>query len=300
MTSNGPLSNLRPCVQGPFGQPTAVMYVDLDHFMRICVDASADVVFALVRDFQRIVTDAVFNFKGELNAYQGDGVLATFSELPGRADYASRTLQCALKILQQISALNPDRGTGDHDISACIGLQYGQVWTGTIGVSQRFGPTLIGDAVNVAVRLEQFAHSLETKIVAGDEFMRIARGEGALDSAELAQFVKVGPLHLRGRREPVGVWRLQKDAAEPVLESDKTRCDRQRLSGSPPISQGDCRGVSEAGISPKIKWEWRVGRPPTSIPVLEIRSDNRVLWRAVGGHEPRLPDRGLGHGVTQA
>ena len=77
MTSTGPLSDIRPCVQGPFGQPTAVMYVDLDHFMKICIDASADVVFALIREFQRVVTESVFGFKGELNAYQGDGVLAT-------------------------------------------------------------------------------------------------------------------------------------------------------------------------------------------------------------------------------
>src|ERR1700760_668626 len=104
MSSTEPLST--PCVHGPFGRPTAVMYVDLDHFMRICIDASADVVFALIRDFQRIVTDAVSDFKGELNAYQGDGVLATFSEVPGRADCASRALKCALTILDQISALN--------------------------------------------------------------------------------------------------------------------------------------------------------------------------------------------------
>lgn len=209
MTSNGPLSNPRPCVQGPFGQPTAVMYVDLDHFMRICIDASADVVFALIRDFQRIVTDAVSDFTGELNSYQGDGVLATFSELPGRADCASRALKCALTTLERISALNLEQAIGDHGpISACIGLQYGQVWTGTIGISERFGPTLVGDAVNVAVRLEQVAHSLGTKIVVGDDFMQIAR------CPELVQFAKACPLQLRGRQEPVSVWTLQSKAAE--------------------------------------------------------------------------------------
>jgi adenylate cyclase len=225
MTSIEPLPNLRPCVQGPFGQPTAVMYVDLDHFMSICIDAPADVVFTLIREFQRVVTEAVSGFKGELNAYQGDGVLATFSELPGRADCASRTLQCALKILRQISVLDLDRIIGDHGvISACVGLQYGQVWTGTIGISKRFGPTLVGDAVNVAVRLEQLAHSLETKIVAGDDFMQIARCEHASGIAELAHFTKAGPLHLRGRKEPVSVWTLQNGAAELPPEIRRTRC----------------------------------------------------------------------------
>jgi adenylate cyclase len=197
------------------------MFVDLDHFMRICINASAHAVFALIRDFQGIVTGAVSDFKGELNAYQGDGVLATFSELPGPSDCASRTLQCALAILEQISALNLDQVIGGA-VSACIGLQYGQVWTGTIGISERFGPTLVGDAVNVAVRLEQLAHSLGTKIVVGDDFMQIARCERASGIPELAQFVKAGPLHLRGRQEPVSVWRLQSEAAE--LAVGLTRC----------------------------------------------------------------------------
>jgi adenylate cyclase len=217
MSSTEQLSNIPPCVQGPFGQPTAVMYVDLDHFMRICIDASADVVFALIRDFQRIVSDAVSDFKGELNAYQGDGALATFSELPGRADCASRTLKCALTILEQISALNLEQAIGDHvPVSASIGLQYGQVWTGTIGISERFGPTLVGDAVNVAVRLEEVAHSLGTKIVVGDDFMQIAR------CPELAQFARACPLQLRGRQQPVSVWTLQSRAAKSPLGNPLT------------------------------------------------------------------------------
>ena len=218
MTSTGPLSNIRPCVHGPFGQPTAVMYVDLDHFMRICIDASAHTVFALIRDFQRVVTDAVSDFKGELNAYQGDGVLATFSELPGRADCASRALKCALTILEQISALNGEHAIGDHGpVSVCIGLQYGEVWSGTIGISERFGPTLVGDAVNVAVRLEQAAHSLGTKIVVGDDFIQIAR------CSELVHFARACPLQLRGRREPVNVWTLQSNAAA-AMGNAPTHC----------------------------------------------------------------------------
>src|SRR5258708_26842071 len=134
----------------------AVMFVELYHFMRTCIDLPAGQVFLLIEAFQRLVADTVASFAGRINSYQGDGILAVFGDQPGRTDCATRSLDCAQTILGRISALNLDRIlAGDRSMSVSIGLQYGPVWTGTIGISQRFGPTLIGDAVNVAVALAQ-------------------------------------------------------------------------------------------------------------------------------------------------
>jgi adenylate cyclase len=222
MTPTEPRSNIVSCILGPYRLPMAVMYVDLDHFMKMCTDVPAEDVFVVIERFQRIVADMVSSFKGEINAYQGDGVLATFSNLAG-SGCATRTLRCAWKILERIRALDLDLAISvEQEISASIGLQYGQVWTGTIGISRRFGPTLIGDAVNVAVRLEQQAHAFDAKIVVGDELMQMARREHASDAFDLAQFVSAGPLFIRGRRTPIDVWALQAEAVESLLESAAT------------------------------------------------------------------------------
>jgi adenylate cyclase len=198
----------------------SVMFVDLDHFMRICIDEPPLLVFDLIHEFQRIVTETISRFEGKPNAYQGDGVLATFGDSAGRHDCATRTLRCARTILEQISVLSLDQSLGcDELASACIGLQYGEVWTGTIKVSKRFGPTLIGDAVNVAVRLEQYAHALGTKIVMGDELMERARREHASCVSELAEFVNTGPLLIRGRRTPVNVWTHQVAPVELLFDN---------------------------------------------------------------------------------
>ena len=223
MTSTERRFIVEPCIHGPYRQPMGVMFVDLDHFMGICIDVPPHDVFALIREFQRIVTDTVSSFKGELNAYQGDGVLATFGNLDGRPDCATRTLRCAWEILEQIGALNLDETIGgDQPVSASIGLQYGQVWSGTIGVSRRYGPTLVGDAVNVAARLEQQAHALGTKIVVGDELMQMARCERASSAGELGRFVCSGPLSVHGRRTPINVWVLQTLAVESLSEYTST------------------------------------------------------------------------------
>jgi adenylate cyclase len=200
-------SNIVPCIPALRHKPMAVMFVDLDNFMRLCTAVPAEHVFTLIEEFQRLVTDTVSSFNGEVYAYQGDGVLATFGKLAGRADCATRALRCAWKCLERIGALNLDQAIGgDQPISASIGLQYGELCVGTIGVSKRFGQTLIGDAMNVAVRLERHAHALGTRIVAGNELMQRARCEGASSASELAKFMDAGPLSVGGRGEPVNVW----------------------------------------------------------------------------------------------
>jgi class 3 adenylate cyclase len=223
MTSTEPRANIISYLEAPRHRHMAVMFVDLDHFMRICIDDPPEAVFGLLSDFQRVVTDLVSRFRGELNSYQGDGVLATFADVAGRADCATRTLRCARKILEQMRALSLDRTHArSPSVSVSIGMQYGQTWTSTITTSRRFGPTLIGDAVNVAARLEKQTRTLGAKIVAGDDLIQRAWLESGANASELAQFVNVGPLFVRGRRNPVDVWKLQIQSDEVPLENTST------------------------------------------------------------------------------
>src|ERR1700761_7470209 len=109
-------------VEEPYQRPMAVMFVDLDHFMRTCIDLPAEQVFLLIEAFQRLVTDAVASFAGRIHSYQGDGVLAVFAALPGRADCATRSLACAQTILGRIGTLNLNRIlAGDRAMSVSIG-----------------------------------------------------------------------------------------------------------------------------------------------------------------------------------
>jgi adenylate cyclase len=218
-----PLANVIRYPEAPRHRRMAVMFVDLDHFMRICIDELPDVVFDLLSDFQRMVTDVVSSFGGEVNSYQGDGVLATFGDLGESADCATRTLRCAKTILEQVRALSLDYANSrSRPVSASIGLQYGQVWTSTLHSSKHFGPTLIGDAVNVAARLEQQAGTLGAKILVGGDLIQRARRESALNASELAQFVSAGPLVVRGRKTPVDIWKFQIQSGELLLNNAST------------------------------------------------------------------------------
>ena len=221
----------------PDNRHVGVMFVDLDHFMRICIDDPPQAVFSLLSDFQSVVTDLVSSFKGELNSYQGDGVLAIFADAADRADCATRTLRCAQKILAKIQSLSHDHFNAcGRTISVSIGLQFGQTWSSTLHTSRSFGPTLIGDAVNVAARLERQAQALDTMILVGDELIKKAWSESGSMPSDLAPFANVGPLFVHGRRNPVHVWKLQSCPGELLLDDPPTQCvdaDVHRLLTGP-------------------------------------------------------------------
>ena len=223
MTSTEPRPYAITYSGAPCLRHMAVMFVDLDHFMRICIDDPPEAVFGLLSDFQHLVTDLVSSFRGELNSYQGDGVLATFGDVADRPDCTTRALRCARKVLEQIRALSLERNDV-QPVSVSIGLQYGPVWTSTIKTSSHFGPTLIGDAVNVAARLEQQAGTLGAHIVAGNDLIQRASREFASNASDLARFENVGPLLVRGRRAPVDVWKLQIQESDVLLENPSALC----------------------------------------------------------------------------
>jgi adenylate cyclase len=189
------------------------MFADLDHFTQLCSEAPPEAVFRLVRDFQRVVARSVSSCNGTLNGFAGDGAMATFRDLAGRADCATRALKCAWSVLERIQVLNLEYGrVGAWSVSVSIGLQYGQALFGGITSSRGFGSTIIGDAVNVASRLEQRARALSTKIVVGDELVQRARRESGTDASELTPLAYIGSLSLDGRAAPVGAWIFQASA----------------------------------------------------------------------------------------
>jgi adenylate cyclase len=211
----------------------AIMFVDLDNFTRICAQDPPERAFRLARDFQHFVTTCVLRFKGRLNACLGDGAMATFKDLTaaGRSDCATRALQCAHSILDGIPALNFEHlGLGGQPISASIGLQYGEAVFGALTGSRRFGPMVIGDTVNVANRLEQRAHALSARMVAGDDLVQKARLESGSDVSELAHFRHIGPLAVSGRDDPVDVWTFSacRQTADAVTTSG-----RQEVGAAP-------------------------------------------------------------------
>lgn len=203
-----------------FGQPAtrqvAVMFADICQFTTLVEKLEPERVVALLRSFQIRATAIVFRHGGTLDKYLGDGFMATFGALDGNHDTGrapehaperapERALACAIDLQREMDRWCEKRARrGSFPVSIGIGLHYGSAVVGNVGSDQRLEFTVVGDAANVAARIERLTRKLNCRIAISDDCLRAARN-GHVD---LPVFADIGPTALRGRLEPVRlhVW----------------------------------------------------------------------------------------------
>jgi len=137
----------------------------------------------------------------------GDGILAVFNapgDLPDHASAAGRAAQSMVTsmetLTQQWRALGLLRQPDRIALSIRIGINTGGVIAGNLGGRERMKFAVVGDAVNVAARLEALNKELGTRLCVSDE----ARRQMSADLAELLSLH--GDMPVKGRLRPVRVW----------------------------------------------------------------------------------------------
>lgn len=171
-----------------------------------------DTVF-IVNRFLGAVSQAVIEHGGQPNQFVGDGMLALFGLSADPQEACRQALRAAGKLAANIDELNE---LLSHDlrqpIRFGIGIHGGEVIIGDIGYRDHIVFTALGDAVNVAARLQDMTKTLACEAIVSEEVRRTA---GIADEALPQQEVAI-----RGRDEPMAV-RVVADARELAALVDR-------------------------------------------------------------------------------
>jgi class 3 adenylate cyclase len=180
-----------------------VLFSDIRGFSTVAEELSPREVAEVVGRHASAMAEVVLAHGGMLDKFAGDGVMAVFGApkpMPGDPD---RAIACAVAMQRRQRELNAESPHADAlPMEIGIGINTGLVIAGTLGGAGRLDYTVIGDAVNVAQRLQSEAGPGEILVSAQTAACC------SWPSAEAA-----GARQLKGRREPVEVFRIAWEAA---------------------------------------------------------------------------------------
>lgn len=184
-----------------------ILFADLAGFTTLASEGSPEQVIELLRQYHRRVSREIFERDGTLEEYLGDGILATFGNPNPSGRDAANALRSALAIERVVDEWNQERAATAKDrLRVRVGLHRGSVVIGNVG-EQQLQFAVVGDAVNVASRLQELGKELDACVVLSADVIAAARREGVSED-ELAGLRDEGDKRLRGRDAAVRVWVL--------------------------------------------------------------------------------------------
>jgi adenylate cyclase len=187
------------------------MFIDIAGFTGLS-ERMGDRVVPLLSRYLDITSEVIVANGGTIDKFIGDAVMAFWGAPQPQADHALSCCRAALACRKAIaeSGLADDLGRPLH---IRIGINSGQMLVGNIGSELRLNYTVIGDAVNVASRLESANKIYGTQILIGEETERLARGMiltreidrvavyGREEGLSAFQLIDLAGAHDSGRRE---------------------------------------------------------------------------------------------------
>jgi len=183
--------------------PATILFSDIVGFTTLTESADPEKLVAQLNEYLSRMTGAVFENNGTLDKFIGDAVMAVWGNVSSRgvAEDAKACARAALAMRRELAALNEQwaaRGIAPFHFG--IGINHGDVLGGNIGSQEKADPTVIGDAVNLASRLEALTRTYAVDILVGARAAELIRDEFDLRSVALVQ--------VKGKTEPVEISTL--------------------------------------------------------------------------------------------
>ncbi len=191
-------SNAPPALGGETRELT-VLFSDIADFTAISENLSPQSLVSFLNNYLSMMTGIIEAHGGFVDKYIGDAVVAVFGAPLGDPDHAAQAVSAALACQARLADLPGGFGLpGDIAVTTRIGINSGEMLVGNIGSDRRFNYTVMGDAVNLASRLEGANKMFGTSILISDRTRELC--EGAIEAREI-DIVRVV-----GRAAPVTIF----------------------------------------------------------------------------------------------
>jgi predicted ATPase/class 3 adenylate cyclase len=177
-----------------------VMFADVSGFTAMSEAMDPEAVRDVMNACFECLVPVVERYGGTVDKFIGDEIMALFGAPVAHEDDPVRALRAALDMMGALETFNVERGT---DLGLHFGINTGHVIAGGLGTREREEYSVMGDAVNVAARLEDLSERGE--ILVGPDTQRL--------TAPLFEYEARPAIRVKGKREPMTVYRLLRTKA---------------------------------------------------------------------------------------
>ena len=185
----------------------SVLFVDIRGFTAISENKAPEVIVDLLNDYLTRVTDSVIKHGGHVNKFVGDEAMAVFGAPAANPEHAQAAVRAALEIQDGIAELNLQKKMNGMKIGIGVGINSGEMLSGTLGSQKRMEYTVIGDNVNIASRLTKVAKAGEV-LISKNTYEAIGDKEPDL------RFEERGKAPVKGRRAHVTIYSVTRSNKE--------------------------------------------------------------------------------------
>jgi adenylate cyclase len=180
----------------------SVLFSDIRGFTTISETLDAQTLADLLNSYLTEMTRIIFRHQGTLDKYIGDAVMAIWGAPFDEPNHAERCCLSAVSMLARLHELQAQwRAQGSPVLEIGVGINTGIASVGNMGSSLRYGYTALGDAVNLAARLEGLNKEYGTQILISEFTRRELRADQFL-------FREIDFIRVKGKLQPVTIYEI--------------------------------------------------------------------------------------------
>jgi len=202
-----------------------VLFLDIRGFTTISEGYDAEGLTHFINRFLTPMTDVILSHRGTIDKYMGDCIMAFWNAPLNDPDHATHACIASLEMYKALDQLNQQRQKEAHTenvtylpIQIGIGLNTGECCVGNMGSDQRFDYSVLGDAVNLASRLEGQSKTYGVDIVIGEQ---------TCHQVHTMATIELDLIRVKGKTKPERIFALLGD--ETMAASDAFKALQQQV-----------------------------------------------------------------------
>ncbi len=186
----------------------SVLFSDIRGFTSFSEKLDPEQLIKILNTYLTPMTRAVLASGGFLDKFIGDAVMAVFGAPVPDETHPQQALACAVRMHAELERIAPTLKSMGVDVEIGVGINSGDMAVGNMGSDEHFNYTVMGDAVNLASRLEGLTRTYGVFCLVGEDTRRAAEARYAFREIDLVR--------VKGKARPVAIFELLGDGQRAI------------------------------------------------------------------------------------